>query len=681
MKDSQQPTTTSETTHRAGNPNAGRTRPARGNGTVRFLSLLAERNRLETYLDMIHVMVVAIDTRGIIQLVNEPACRLLGYSREELLGRDWFETCLPAAERPNVRKVFNEVISGKVALHERHENRVLCRDGTTRLLDWHNTLLFDDNGDVAGSLSSGRDITEERRLHEALAAAAREWGATFEALPDGICVLGADQTLRRCNATMHRWFPDVAPSDHPRTRCYRVVHHTDGPVPECPFVRMRSSLKRESSEMYVDGRWFEVTVDPIFDALGALDGAVHFMRDITERKKAEEERSQLESQFLQAQKMEAVGRLAGGIAHDFNNMLTVILGYAESTLANDKLPPDIREDIVEIRKAAGRSAELTRRLLSFSKHQIISPKVLDLHRLAQDLRGMMQRILGETVELTILSDEDLWPVYVDPVQMDQVVTNLLVNAKDAMPQGGRIVLETRNVVLGSDYAARKLDCHAGDYVLLAVSDTGTGMDSKTLSHVFEPFFTTKDPAKGTGLGLSTVYGIARHHEGTVHIYSEPGVGTTVKVYLPRHVTGEQSRKARTSDTLDRIGGDETILLVEDDDTMRVLGKTMLEKLGYHTIDASNPKEALVQAERHEGPIHLLLTDVVMPDMSGPQLYEELAKTRPETKILYMSGYTATMVARHGKLDERFPFLPKPFGLRMLADKVQLALGKRLHHSK
>ena len=641
--------------------------------TKRFISLLGQQNQLRVYLDMVHVLVLALDDNGCIQFINRPAARLLGWKRDDLLGRDWFETCLLPQDRPEIRRIFDEVMAGKLALHERHENKILCRTGKTKLIDWHNTLLMDDGGRPIGTLSSGRDITEERRLQQELESAAREWNATFEAMPDAICIMDTQQHMHRCNKAMHEWFPELSRPGRRPPVCYHVVHRSSEPVPECPFVRMRRSLQRESSELLVDGRWYEVTVDPVFDSTGALDGAVHFMRDITERKKAEEERSQLASQFLQAQKMEAVGRMAGGIAHDFNNMLTVILGYVEAALARPSLPPDVREDLSEVRSAAKRSADLTRRLLAFSKHQIVRPKTLDLRSVVEDLGDMLGRILGETIHLSIRADRDLWPVRVDPTQMDQVIMNLVINAKDAMPQGGHIVLELRNVVFDDDYVSRKLDCNAGDHVMLAVSDTGLGMDTETLSHALEPFFTTKGPSKGTGLGLSTVYGIANRCGGTVHIYSQPDMGTTVKVYFPRASATGEARKPSRSRTMQRLGGDETILLVEDDDQLRALARTMLEKLGYRVITASNGPEALAMAARVAEPIHLLLTDLVMPKMSGPQLVERFGQDHPDTKILYMSGYTATMVARYGYLDERFPFLPKPFSLALLANKVRLAL--------
>ncbi len=643
--------------------------------TQKFLSLIAARERLGDYLDLLHVLVVALDRQGRIQYINAPAARLLGWPREDLLGRDWFETCLLPEERQEIGLVFQEVMAGRLALHERHENAVLCRGGEKRLIDWHNTLLMDQRGYPLGTLSSGRDITEERRLHLELENAAREWNATFEAMPDGICIMDVHQHLRRCNQAMHRWFPNLDRNGMASLRCYHIVHQTEAPVPECPFMRMQSSLQRESSEMLVGGRWYEVTVDPVFDAMGVLDGAVHFMRDITERKHAEEERAALEAQFLQAQKMEAVGRMAGGIAHDYNNMLTVIIGYAESLLIQRDLPAKMRDDVQEILKAARRSAGLTKRMLAFSKHQIVRPKILDLRQVIDDLSGMMERILGETIELTVRSDGNLWPVSLDPIQIDQVITNLLVNASDAMPEGGHIVLELRNVVFDEDYASKKLDCQAGEHVMLAVSDTGQGMDSETLSHALEPFYSTKDPSRGTGLGLSTVYGIAAHYGGTVHLYSEPGLGTTVKVYFPRAAQDKPSAPKPASDTWGRIGGNETILLVEDDASLRLLARSMAEKLGYHVLEAMNGPSALALAADYKEPIHLLLTDVVMPKMSGPELYEEFSKLRPEAKVLYMSGYTATMVARYGYLDERFPFLPKPFSLTLLGDKIRLALQR------
>ena len=388
-------------------------------------------------------------------------------------------------------------------------------------------------------------------------------------------------------------------------------------------------------------------------------------REITERRR-------LEEQLRQAQKMEAVGRLAGGVAHDFNNVLTAIFGYLD--LVAEDLPPDspAREDINEVRKAATRAASLTRQLLAFSRQQVLQPVVLNLNDVVEGLENMVQRLIGEDIELRAVSAPDLGNVLADAGQLEQVVLNLAVNARDAMPTGGKLTIETANTDLDEQYREGHQPVVPGRYVMLAVSDTGIGMDPQTRARIFEPFFTTKDKAKGTGLGLSTVYGIVKQSGGYIWAYSEPGRGATFKVYLPRvdapvEPTGPHAEVAGTPT------GTETILLAEDDDLLRPLARGLLDKLGYTVLEAANAEEALVHAGKHQGPIHLLLADVVMPGESGRALARRLAQGRPEMRVLYMSGYTDDAVVRHGILERGLHYLQKPFTPAALARRVREVL--------
>jgi PAS domain S-box-containing protein len=407
------------------------------------------------------------------------------------------------------------------------------------------------------------------------------------------------------------------------------------------------------------------------------DGTTKFLlgisEDITERKQAEEEKGKLESQLRQAQKMEAVGRLAGGVAHDFNNLLMGIMHYVE--LCRDKIEPDhpIREWLDEITRDAQRSAEITRQLLAFARKQTIAPRILDLNDAVAGMLKLLRRLIGEDINLAWLPGADLRPVRLDPSQVDQVLANLCINARDAIAGVGTITLETGNLTIDADYCARYAEAIPGAYVFLAVSDNGCGMDQETLAQVFEPFFTTKGIGKGTGLGLPTVYGIVKQNNGFIYAYSKPGKGTTFKIYLPQ-VAAETVETPVTSTAEAPNGQGETILLVEDEKSIRVTCSLFLEALGYNVLPAETPGEALQMADRHPGDIHLLLTDVVMPGMDGRQLAKRLDSTKPGLKVLFISGYTADVIAQRGVLDEGVQFLAKPFTRDDLARKVREALG-------
>src|SRR3989454_2815827 len=385
------------------------------------------------------------------------------------------------------------------------------------------------------------------------------------------------------------------------------------------------------------------------------------------------ERKQLEQQLRQAQKMEAIGQLTGGIAHDFNNMLTVILGYSELLLKSLPTDAPLRDDVEQVKEAGERASLLTKQLLAFSRKQVLQPKVLDLNTVLTNMDRMLQRLIGEDIALVAVPAPGLWHVYADPSQIEQVMMNLAVNARDAMPNGGKLTIETANVQLDDAYAHQHGPVQPGSYVMLAVSDTGCGMDRETQARIFEPFFTTKEPGKGTGLGLSTVYGIVKQSGGYVWVYSEVGRGTAFKIYLPRGEGAVETVEpgvapART------VRGSEMILLVEDDRAVRVLARSTLQAHGYTVLEAHHGKHALQVYEQHAGPIHLLVTDVVMPEMSGRELADRLKPSRPNMKVLFMSGYTDKAIVHHGELDPGAAFLQKPFTPDALARKVREVLG-------
>ena len=382
------------------------------------------------------------------------------------------------------------------------------------------------------------------------------------------------------------------------------------------------------------------------------------------------ERRQLEDQLRQAGKMEAVGQLAGGVAHDFNNILTAILGYADLLATDLPAGDQRREDVDEIRKAAQRAAALTRQLLAFSRKQVLEPRALDVNVLVDNMDKMLRPILGENVELRTIPATQLRAVRADPNQIEQIILNLAINGRDAMPGGGKLTIETANVDLDEHYAARHATVVPGPHVMLAVSDTGSGMDAATQARIFEPFFTTKE--RGTGLGLATVYGVVKQSGGSIWVYSEPGQGTTFKIYLPA-LDAPAERVGRPQGPLPGLMGTETILIVEDDEQLLHVAHRALEARGYTVLTAARGDAALDTARRHPGPIHLLLSDVTIPDMDGRALAAALVKERKDLRVLYMSGYADQAIVHHGVLDPAVAYLPKPFTTEAIARRVREVL--------
>jgi PAS domain S-box-containing protein len=432
--------------------------------------------------------------------------------------------------------------------------------------------------------------------------------------------------------------------------------------------RGRLQNRKMDGSLYIE----DVTVSPVFDRSGAIVNYVCITRDVTDFVKLQEEKEKLQGQYLQAQKMESVGRLAGGVAHDFNNMLSVILGYTQLSL--DQLKPDqqMHSYLQEIQQAANRSADLTRQLLAFARKQTIAPIVLNLNQTIQDTLSMLQRIIGENIVLSWVPGTELWPVKVDPSQVDQMLANLAVNARDAIGEQGRIIIETQNVSFTADNKSDNFDCIVGEYVMLALSDDGIGMPQEVKDHLFEPFFTTKERGKGTGLGLATVYGIVKQNGGFINVYSELGQGTTFKIYFPCFSGIEASAFPAVKIEKPR-GGTETVLLVEDEPSVLALAKTILERLGYAVIAANTPERAMNTIETYPGEIQLLLVDVVMPQMTGRELADKISRKFPKIKKLYMSGYTADAIAHHGVLDAGVAFVQKPFSSGALAAKIREVL--------
>lgn len=424
--------------------------------------------------------------------------------------------------------------------------------------------------------------------------------------------------------------------------------------------------KRKDGKLYTE----DVTISPVTDPSGRIINYVGVKREITAQ-------LELEAQLRQSQKMESVGRLAGGVAHDYNNMLSIILGYTEMALQDTEASDQLQADLKEVYSAAERSADLTRQLLAFARKQTVEPRVLDLNTTVEGMLNMLRRLLGEDISLLWQPSAALWSVRMDPSQLDQILANLCVNARDAITGVGKIIIETANVMLDDLYCTLHLGAVAGAYVMLAVSDDGSGMDELTREQIFEPFFTTKQIGKGTGIGLSTVYGIVKQNDGYINVYSEPGEGTTFRIYIPREIVDAADEQS-AAPAGPVPGNGETILLVEDEPILLTMTTLLLQRLGYRVLKASGPDAALQQASLHRGEIHLLLTDVIMPEMNGRELSLRITADDPGIRCLFMSGYTADVIAHQGVLDAGLHFLQKPMSLHELAAKVRQVLDAAHH---
>ncbi|MBU0972192.1 MAG: PAS domain S-box protein [Proteobacteria bacterium] len=413
---------------------------------------------------------------------------------------------------------------------------------------------------------------------------------------------------------------------------------------------------------------------PIFDGDKELKGYRGVDKDITRQKQNEAEKASIEEQLRQAQKMEFVGRLAGGVAHDYNNALSVIMGYTELAMDKMDLADPLRDDLNEVLKAAKRATDITRQLLAFARKQTIAPKVLNLNENVESMLKMVRRLIGEDITLAWVPGANLSSVKMDPSQIDQILANLCINARDAISGVGKITIETKKATFDTAYCADHHGFIPGEFIMLAVSDNGCGMDKEILNNIFEPFFTTKDVDKGTGLGLSTVYGIVKQNKGFINVYSEPGTGTTIRIYLPQHEDNAIDIQRHNTEDIPS-GHGETIMVVEDDPSILKLAERILKELGYIVLTENRPKGAINRVKEHAGKIHLLLTDVIMPEMNGLELVNRLKSRCPALKYVFMSGYTADTIAHHGVLDKGMHFIQKPFSKENLAKTVRTALGE------
>jgi PAS domain S-box-containing protein len=607
------------------------------------------------------ILIANISTRKFVE-ANVAICEMLGYTREELL-RLCVENIHPATDLPDVIEEFNKQSRAEKRISE--SLPVMRKDGSVFYADISaNPIELEGEQYQVGIF---RDTTERKQAEaerNRLAAAIEQAGETV-VITDPVGKIqyvnpAFERTTGYSREEVIGENPRVLNSGKQDEEFYRRLWRTisGGHTWEGRMVN-----KRKDDTCFTE----DATISPVFDAMGKIVNYVAVKRDITDHLR-------LADQYQQSQKMETVGRLAGGVAHDFNNLLTVITGYSELLLEKVGKGSPMRGELEEIKRAGDRAASLTQQLLAFSRKQIIEPKVVRLDLLVAEMQEMLTRLIGEDIALQATTGKGLGSVKIDPGQFQQILMNLAVNARDAMPGGGKIVIETANVELDEGYCAPHPYVSPGRFVMLAVSDTGKGMSEEVKAHIFEPFFTTKERGKGTGLGLATTYGAVKQSGGSIEVYSEVGIGTIFKIYLPR-VEEEAVKPVNDDRPTDLPGGSETVLVVEDEDTVRDLCVRILERLRYKVLRASNGAEAIALAQKYGERIDLLLTDVVMPGMSGSELATQLVLHHPEMKVLFTSGYTDDAIVRHGVLAEGVSFIGKPYTPLALARKVREVLGQ------
>jgi PAS domain S-box-containing protein len=635
--------------------------------------------RPEACRDIVWFSPVGIFTstpEGRFTFANPAMARIYGYSSPAELITSITDISRQIYANPAERDTFQRQMRKQGQLIN-HEYRHLRRDGSVFWVSLNVQAIYDQHGELLSYQGFSTDITERKNAEKALWESEALFRGTFEQSNIGKALTAPDCTLIKVNQS----FADMlgyTPEELQKLDFAALTYPADLAISREAAQTLLSGLesKYRFEKRYVHRNqkivWADVSITLLRDEEGAALYFVTVIVDITAQKRAEEEKEKLQAQLSQAQKMESVGRLAGGVAHDFNNMLGVILGHTEMALEEADQETPVYASLQVIEQAAKRSAALTRQLLTFARKQAVAPKIIDINETVEGMLKMLHRLVGEDINLLWQPGKNLPPVKVDPMQIDQLLANLCVNARDAIAGIGKITIETSAATFDESSCATRFNCLPGEYILLAVSDDGCGMDKETLSHIFEPFFTTKEQGKGTGLGLASVFGMVKQNGGFINVYSEPDQGTTFTIYLPSH-EAKSVRVTKKSTVLPAERGQETILLVEDELAILEMTTMILTRLGYTVVAANTPGEAIRLAQEYQGQIDLLMTDVVMPEMNGRDLADNLLSRSPKLKCLFMSGYTANVIKDHGVLNQGAHFMQKPFSMKELSRKVREVL--------
>lgn len=633
-------------------------------------SLRENEGQLKAVLEHLPDLLWMKDRRGTFQLVNTACAQACGKrTPQEMIGRtDWEVWPEELAEKYRLddRAVFESRQSQLV-------DEPIMANGIVKWFEVFRTPLLDEGGEIVGTVGSARDITERKQAEQALRDSEEKYRNILETIADGYHEVDLAGNLTLVNDSLceimgfarsellNMNYCELMDEDHARraSQAYAEVYQTGNANTgfDCEIVRKDGSKRKVS-----------VSITLKHDSARQPTGFRGVFRDVTEHRR-------LEEQLQQASKMEAIGRLAGGIAHDFNNLLTAVIGYANLVLQDIPRDDVKHERVAQIAHAADRAAALTRQLLAFSRKQVLDVKVLNVNDVIQGMEEMLRRLIGEDIDLVTDCRSSLGFVKADPSQIEQILLNLAINARDAMPRGGKLTIETANVLLDEDFRRIHPEAEANLYVTFAVRDTGIGMDSETMAHMFDPFFTTKEKGLGTGLGLATVYGSVKQHQGHIVVESQPGNGASFRVYLPLVEEDIEASPATQVQDL-KLDGTETILVVEDEDAVRNLVCQALEMMGYAALSARDPQQAVGISAGYGGPIHLLLSDVVLPQMDGRTLFNTISTARPDMKVVYVSGYTEDFIVHHGVLDRGVHFLAKPFTVETLASKVREVLDEK-----
>ncbi len=602
--------------------------------------------------------------------VNKSACDSLNYSREELLSKYLWDI------DPDYSEETFQSLWGKLAINEtvQHETRHQRKDGTTFPVEVYSTVLS-YKGKIYHT-SFVRNLSERKAVEATLRESENRFRALLDTIPDYIWLKDGDGVYLSCNANFEKLYG-----------AKDIIGKTDYDFVDkdlADFFRQNDKIAMQASKPMTNEEWLTVAVTgekilmlttkvPMYAPDGSIIGVLGVGRDITALKKAEEEKSELENQLYQTRKIESIGQLAGGIAHDFNNMLGVILGHCELVRLKGQGDNPFDFHIQEIQKAARHSADLTKQLLTFARKQTISPQSIDLNETVPSMLKMLQRLIGEEIKLFWSPAPQLWPIYVDPSQVDQILANLCVNARDAINGSGNIYIETENISFQEvPDKFKAFDVMPGHYVKIAVTDNGCGMTKEILAHIFEPFYTTKSVGSGTGLGLATVYGAVKQNDGFIDVHSEPGAGTTFDIFFPRNTAVKVS--VPNNEGSHFFHGNETILLVEDEEMLLNMESAILAQCGYQVLAAGNAERAVAIAQTHSGPIHILVTDVVMPEMNGWELSKKLEAIRPEMKVLFLSGYSADILSNKRNVSQGINILKKPISMTSLTLKIRNILN-------